>query len=239
MPIMYIGAIAVDAYMSESHTLAAEVTKFEVEQGGDVTDNVRAMPFSFTLQGEVSDAPLGDDLIKARDAETAGDKAPSDFVYAQLEKLNETREPVTVSSSLRAYTSMIMTSCVVTRDKDTSKALSFSATFEQIRIVTNRRVTVRVAQSLLKRGFKSSGKQPIVQSYKDADGATQERIVYDKGGGKFVYGDGSPYEQKKGQTTVNATAEQIKLDKAKYAHPRPDQKAARAQGQPFTPSWSP
>lgn len=239
MPIMYIGAIAVDAYINESHSLEAEVTKFEVEQGGDVTDNVRAMPFKFSVQGEVSDAPLGSELAAARDAESAGDKAPSEFVYAQLEKLNQTREPVTVSSSLRAYTSMVMTSCVINRDKETSKVLSFSASFEQIRIVTNKRVAVRVAQTLQKKGFKAGGKQAIVQSYKDADGATQERVVYDRGGGKFVYGDGSPYVQKKGQTTADANAQQIKLDKAKYGHPRPDQKAARAQGQPFTPSWSP
>lgn len=239
MAIMYIGAIAVDAYMSESHTLEAEVTEFEVEQGADVTDNVRVKPFKLSIEGVVSDTPLGGDLEAARDAESAGDKSPSEFVYAQLEKLNEAREPVTVSSSLRAYTDMVMISCIVTRDKDTSKALSFSATFQKIRIVANRKAVVRVSQALQQKGFRAGRRRPIVQAYKDASGNTQERIVYDKGGGKFVYADGSPYEQKPGQTTTNATTRQIQLDKAKYGHPRPDQKKARAQGQPFTPAWSP
>lgn len=239
MASMRVGNVNLDLYLSEGYTLEAEVTEFEVEQGGNVTDNVRVKPFKFSAEAFVSNAPLDPDLAAARDNESAGDKSPSEFVYAQLEALVEAREPVTITTSLRSYSDMVLTSCTINRDKDTGEALSASLAFQQIRIVTNRRGVVRATQSLQQKGFKASGRAPIVQAYKDADGVTQERIVYVDKKGKATYGDGSLYEQKEGQTQTNATPQQIKLDKSRYGHPRPDQKKARAQGQPSTPKYGP
>lgn len=239
MAIMYIGPIAVDAYISEGHTPEAELTEFEVERGSNITDNVRVKPFKLTVEGVISNAPLGLELEAIREAETAGEKSPAAFVYEQLITMIETREPVDVTTSLRTYKNMVLLSCPVMRDKDNANTLTFSASFQQIRIVENRRVVIRVDQKLINRGFKSGRRAPIAQSWKDADGNTQERVVYDHGKGKLTYADGSIYEQQKGQTQTNATPKQIKLDKSKYGHPRPDQKKPRAQGQPFTPKVAP
>lgn len=47
-----------DTHESEDHTLPNEVTEFPVEQGPDVTDNVRVKPRTLAVKGYISDSPL-------------------------------------------------------------------------------------------------------------------------------------------------------------------------------------
>jgi len=47
-----------DTVDTEDHTLPNEVTEFPVEQGPDVTDNVRVKPRTLSVKGYISDTPL-------------------------------------------------------------------------------------------------------------------------------------------------------------------------------------
>jgi hypothetical protein len=56
-----IDACELDIYETETHAMTSEISKFPVEKGVDVTDNIRRVPRTLVLEGYVSDspAPLG------------------------------------------------------------------------------------------------------------------------------------------------------------------------------------
>lgn len=235
---MRIGPITVDVFLNEAYSLSSEVTRYPVETGGTITDNVVAVPRAFRVEGFISDAPLGADLESLRQQETGGTLAPSEFCYTQLEKIHSDREPVTVVTSLRVYENMAMVSCEVSRDKDTGRALSFSASFEQIDIVTNQRTVVRTVLQGAKsvnRGFKAVA----VQRFATDDGTLEDRTVYKRtsktGLVTYEYADGTPLKHRNGQTLekLKNGAKPVELDKNGAYKTRPDQ--TRTVNKPYGP----
>lgn len=142
-----IGTYTVDATLSEGHTLDSEVTDYPVETGGSITDNVRPKPITVTLEGIVSDTPIGKiaDLRNSEGDNGQMDFSPTDDALAALTAIRDAREPITIASSLQSWDNMVMTSLSIPRDSQTGNALRFSATFQQVIFVTNNRVTVRVS----------------------------------------------------------------------------------------------
>lgn len=59
MAVTSIGTVVVDASVNEVHSLPATVTEHPVEQGADVTDHVRLQPLSLTIQGLITNNPIG------------------------------------------------------------------------------------------------------------------------------------------------------------------------------------
>lgn len=145
-----IGNITIDAALREEHTLNSEVTSFPVEDGGDITDHVRRLPRTVVIEGIVSDTPLGraaavrEVPVSSPDEVLIEPTVPSMDTFAALELIYAAREPVTVSTSLKLYESMVMESLVIPRDADTGEALRFTATFKEVIIVENRRSRVAV-----------------------------------------------------------------------------------------------
>ena len=212
-----IGPITVDIFTSEAHSLPSETTDFAREGLTDASDNTRAMPITLSVEGVISDTPLGDELIRIRQRETAGIVSPSEFAFTQFEQIYKTREPVTVRTSLRTYTNMVMTSCDVNRTKDNARGLAFTCSFKKLEIVTNRRtvVTAVLGAKGVDRGFKAP-KTSLTQTIKTADGSLVSQTVYDNGpkaSPRYTYADGSIYKNKTQQTLTPAKAEKVKLDK--------------------------
>ncbi len=150
-----------DASLSEKHTLNSEATKFPVEQGADMTDHIRQLPAEVEIESIVSDTPIGA-VAQARTegAVTLGDGdipdavLPSEEARTRLEEIWTTKRRVTIQTGLGArnggkggkiYESMAMTGLDFPLDPGTGNALKFTATFEQITIVTNLRATIRTA----------------------------------------------------------------------------------------------
>lgn len=146
-----IGTVVIDAALRETHTRKSEVTSYPVEKGADVTDHVRRLPRELEIEGIVSDTPLGLALI-ARNV-TLGDEEVADAsaqpysveAWQALEAIHDASLPVTVTTSLRLYTNMVMESLVVPRDAKTGAALRFTATFREVVITENKRTTKRVS----------------------------------------------------------------------------------------------
>ena len=205
MSFAQIGTVVVDVFITENHGLPSETTSYPREKGPNVSDHTRPMPLTLSVEGFISDAPIGKDLIDLRDRETAGQKLPSEFAYAKLEEIYKTAEPVTVVTSLRTYESMVMLSCEITRDKDNGKALQFSCSFQQLTTVTNQRTVIRAETrgvSKVARGFKGSA--PVKLQFIDG---TVKRVYFENG--QYVYADKTKAQYSPGATTVN-------LDKNSY-----------------------
>lgn len=134
-----INGFLVDCLLSDNHTFAAEVTKFPVESGGTITDNIRNEPLVVVMDCLVSNTPLGQ-LVALRDKVNE----PADAAYDMLLKVRADRLPVTIRTSLRTYENMALQNLSIPRASGRGDELRFTATFQEIEIVVNKRGT-RVA----------------------------------------------------------------------------------------------
>ena len=145
---VFIDGYEIDVTLSEEHFFDNEVTEHPVERGADVTDHVRARPVRITLEGLVSDTPIGDLAIRRKEFTLINGEAfalPSDESFARLLAIRDAREPVTIETSLRSFDDMMLESLTVPRTPQNGDALRFRATFVQVQFVTNDRTTIRVA----------------------------------------------------------------------------------------------
>ncbi len=186
-----IGGYRIDATLTEDHQFESEVTEYPVESGSAVTDNVRLKPIVVMLEGVVSDTPIGV-IATARANQTAAPDAelaflPSDDALAMLLAIRDAREPVSIESSLKTFDDMVMTNLSVPRDSETGHALRFSATFQQLKVVTNLRTTVQLARptglgNRVPKVVRKSG--PI-----NAHSRTNREIAWNDQKGRFEYAD--------------------------------------------------
>lgn len=135
-----IDGYVVDVFVTEEHSHEAEVTQWPVEEGADITDHVRLLPDSVTLEGIVSDTPIG-----AVADQRGADVLPSEEAYTILLAIRENRKTVSVKTSLTTYHNMILKSLTEPRSATTGEALRFRATFVQITTVKNERTVVKVS----------------------------------------------------------------------------------------------
>lgn len=163
-----IDGYLIDAALTEGHKYSAELTKYPVESGSQIADNVSKNPLSVTIEGIVSDTPLGNALQARQSSQASPDNSleflPSDEARAVLEAIFDAEEPVVVETSLKRYENMVLIDLDIPVDGETGDALHFTAVFEQVTIRTNKRTTVRVASP---NNAKKKKKQapPILNAY--------------------------------------------------------------------------
>lgn len=128
-----LDAIELDATLSESHAKTATVTRNPVERGSDVTDHVHIMPDRLKIEGVISQTP---DVLRASFDPRFGGTTRAKSAWAQLKELQAKREPFEVFTSLQSYTNMVISSLETTRTADTTHALRFTATLDEIEIAS-------------------------------------------------------------------------------------------------------
>jgi hypothetical protein len=178
-----INSYLIDVSISEDHTFDAEVTDYPVESGSSFADHIRKKPITVTMDGLVPNNPFGNIALKRK---SAGEQQafsvlgqPSDLgkaaaseAYAVLLSVWNAGEPVTIRTSLGTFERMAMTSLSIPRDAQTGDALKFSASFQQIQIVTNERIRKRTATRT--GGKRDLGAKAVVEK-------NQPLIVWRKG----------------------------------------------------------
>lgn len=139
MPVL-IDGYPIDVAVRLEPSLDVEVTSWPVEAGANVTDHARVKPGMLVLEGIVSDTPIGDAILAARNTTTS----PSSEAHDRLRAIALAREPVTVTTERRSYPNMLLTKISEPEDATTGEALVFSATFTELVLATNNRAFVRV-----------------------------------------------------------------------------------------------
>lgn len=138
-----IGGIVIDATVRESHDGTADITENPVEEGAKITDHVQVNSDELTIEGVITDTPLGFPVIgniqNIINSVTSifGKTSRSIDAFNQLVTLKEQREPFTVYTGLKRYESMVIASLSVQRDKDVGKAIAFNCVMRKIRIVSS------------------------------------------------------------------------------------------------------
>jgi hypothetical protein len=163
--------LELDATLSEAHAHTAKVTEFPVETGATISDHVIQAPDVVKLEGVVSNAPLPSNV--KRDAETFDAEARAgayaqrgEDVYWQFLEAKEAGLLVTVSTELRAYTSMVIESLEPVKEGD---AVRVTATLKKV--VTSTTATVPVPKTDQGQAKRTKGRQPTTQ----ADAPTAEK----------------------------------------------------------------
>lgn len=158
--MIVIDGYKMDLAISEELTLPGEATKFPAEVGSEFTDHIRDLPLEISLECVVSDTPIGDiasDPTRQRGTDELGNQLPLPSVdaLARLREMKARRRLVTIETSLGIFDSMACTEISVPVDKekspgtkDTSGALFFTAKFQRVNVVTNKRVKARVRTSM-------------------------------------------------------------------------------------------
>lgn len=140
----------IDCAVNEDHSFESDVTDHPVESGSSITDNIQSKPIQITLDGLVSDTPIGAMATQRFNSGDTGDQGqllykPSVDAYQRMIGIRDAREPVTIVTSLGTFDNMALVSLSVPRNAQNGEALRFKAVFKQIKIVTNLRTTVPVS----------------------------------------------------------------------------------------------
>lgn len=171
MAIVYDGGyLEFDVSISELHQITAQATQHPLEDGAVITDHVRPDPIILTVEAFVSDTPIHipethtDGAVGQTTARSTTDPSRQTFttlgfqkalnrvqnVMHQLFELVNRGAPVELITSIRRYENMIIESCEMPRNAESSSAVTFAMTFRQIRIV--RTETVRAPEPKENRG---------------------------------------------------------------------------------------
>lgn len=135
-----IGSLELDATLSEQHQGDVDVTDHPVERGANISDHARSKPEVVTLEGLITNTPISGGFDPTRAAKA----------YAELLSLKDAGDLLTVVTSRRSYSDMVLTSLSTPVDARTGQALRFSATLKQVRVVSSQTVKVTVSQPKLK-----------------------------------------------------------------------------------------
>ena len=149
----FLGSIQLDAVLRETLTNTIRVTKNPVELGVDINDHAIIEPKRYTMEGAVSDTPLGFaaleniassivDSVSGFFGDSTGEGATrSQAAYETLVALQETREPIEVQAGLTLLTNMLIENISVSQDKDTSRTLMFVAKLVEVQIVSTETIS--------------------------------------------------------------------------------------------------
>ena len=128
-----LGAIELDASISEAHAKNATLTRNPIESGSDVTDHIHITPDALTIEGVISTTP--DDLTASFDPRFGG-SGRTKSAWSELKELQAKREPFEVFTSLQTYSNMVLTSIQTSRTAETTNALRFTAKLDEIVIAS-------------------------------------------------------------------------------------------------------
>lgn len=155
----------VDSSDEELHELSSKPTNFEMENGQTLSDHIVLNPRKLTLTGTVTDAPLSllGSLIGAGVSKALGAALPllgpasaalsllpslgssssrSKSAFLSLVAIYYARLPVKIVTSLYVYRNMWITGVSVPRNNKTGQTLVFTATAQQLLLVSPQTVNI-------------------------------------------------------------------------------------------------
>jgi hypothetical protein len=159
-----IGIAELDASLSETHSMSAEVTNHPVEEGSEISDHIRKQPDSIQISGVVSNTPLVYLASIQAPSPLMNDLTPvsdrAELAYAELQRIMSQGETVEVVTSLRTYENMALTSLSITRDAASGNVLNASMDLREVIIVKSKVVAAPVPATPANAPPVNAGRQP-------------------------------------------------------------------------------
>jgi len=182
-----IGGIILDAVISETTTSNVRVTRNPVELGADINDHAIIEPKEYSLEGVVTDSPLfglgvvsnlGNNLTQSGffGSSSEDSRTRSQAAFDSLILLQESREPIDIQTGLKQYSNMLISNITVTQNKDTSRAIFFTAKLTEV-IITSTEVIDFPKDSLEADVTQQQGSSPIDEGQKQATDAGGNKSI--------------------------------------------------------------
>jgi len=160
--------IAIDCVQEENHSMASEVTEYEIESGAYISDFILNKNKTITITGLISDdpievvqtglfsrtlTPLLPNALKSKlPYSPFGKNKPSKEIFDKLEEIHNEKIMVNLITGLKEYKNMVMTRLDIPRDRTTVRSLKFTAKFIQVRFVVSEMIyapaTMRRSENL-------------------------------------------------------------------------------------------
>jgi len=142
--------VKLDAVIREDFAETLELTKNPIENGVNVSDHVIYQPRKYTIQGIVTDTPLGfaafgaivDTVTGFFSASTSSHDTRSTTSYKALVALKDAAEPLTIQTGLGEYQDMVITSITTSKDKASFRSVPLQMTLEEAIITESQVVQV-------------------------------------------------------------------------------------------------
>ena len=133
-PQTMIGALQLDALISEQTSLSNGVTQYAVEEGAPVSDHISSEAEKLTIEGVVTGASVSLFGVHGRSKMIEAKEA--------LRVINEQRQPITVVTGLDVYPEFAMESCDISRNADDGEKLHISISLTKIRKAKTREADI-------------------------------------------------------------------------------------------------
>lgn len=133
-PQTMIGALQLDALISEQTSLANGVTQYAVEEGAPVSDHISTEAEKLTIEGVVTGASVSLFGVHGRSKMIEAKEA--------LRVINEQRQPITIVTGLDVYPEFAMESCDISRNADDGEKLHISISLTKIRKAKTREADI-------------------------------------------------------------------------------------------------
>lgn len=147
--VQAVSPVVIEATISETHAKTAEVTTHPVEDGADITDYVRTGVLGIEIEAAFSAQPMNcrndePDGVFSGDSET---RVPAAWdAFLNLIDGKPRRELLQVSTGLKLYDNMVLTSIGTTQDASNPHSIIIRAALQQVRIVRSAFTTVPARQ---------------------------------------------------------------------------------------------
>jgi len=158
-----VGVMQFDCSVDENHVDEAEITDHPVEIGSNVSDHIRKMPATLELNGIVTNTPV---TILA--SLLGGSPLTTDFLptiervevaYAELRRLQEDGELVTVVTSLREYENMAVKSVAAKRNAANGNILDVIVNLQEVILASALAIDLPVPANVANKAAANKGKQ--------------------------------------------------------------------------------
>ncbi len=178
--MLVIDDITIDGELVGEPHYVNEITRYPIESAGGlspaqlIADHAQEQPVTLTVEGVVSDTPLGAvALIREIDGEVGG-TAATDSAHARLVEIWRNKEPVTVRVWLGIFDNMVMESYTPRRE---GGSIRFTAEFSTATIIENERTVTVVA---VPRAKKKERRRHVPTNLKDERGRSINKVGYNR-----------------------------------------------------------
>lgn len=152
-----IKEVSADAVTREGNTRVAEVTENPVERGADVADHIRPKTDTLVLEFYVTNTPIKSPTSHAEGVTGAVQRTEAGTVLAfsgvfdrvsevhsDLKRVQDAGLKWTIFSGLTVYADFALAQIQAERDAKAGSSVKFVCTFQRLRIVATRQVSIPV-----------------------------------------------------------------------------------------------
>jgi hypothetical protein len=161
--LVRIGVLRLDCAEEEVHGLEAMITEHPVEEGINISDHIRRLPYTLEISGIVTNTPIVNlEKEDPQSPNTLDTSSPADRVALSYSELNEMLSNGTIVdaiTSLATYSNMVIQNRTITRNAENGNVLNVTISLRELLTAETEQVPVPEPVVTSKRQTTDRGKK--------------------------------------------------------------------------------